>query len=215
MKKIVVAMLFLMVGILLGQIQTARALQRSYEWDIPSGLGGYNVYQISLTTSDSWQVDTTVDITFRLTLSSKSNALDYTETAKVRITLTIGNFVLDSGDQTEVKTLVNNGDYWEKNVTFYIPTDKVSRGQTQSVAVTYLVTINEVDTIQHSLWEHDTGNSSDPMYVSLFRPILSTLEIILIIVAVIVVGGISGFLIYRRMFYKRRAKAVKPPSPPT
>jgi len=208
MKKHTLALSLLIMGLLLGQIQIAEGLQETYEWNIPAD-SGYNTYQVSLITSDSWQVDTTVKITFRLTMTSKSSVLDHTETNSVRIVLSSENFIMDSGTQTETVTLTNIGDYWEKEVSFYIPAEKVNRGQTLNVSITLVVDIDEIDNIQEESWNHVGENYDYPIYVSLYRPILSTLELILVAtVIVIIVAGIVGFVVYRR-----RKVSVKTPSP--
>lgn len=210
MKKNFIALSLLMVGLLLSQIQTAHALQKTYEWNIPAD-SGYNTYQISIITPDSWQVDTKEEITFRLTLISKRPVLDHTETNWMKIGLSTENFIVDSGTQTETVTLRNIGDYWEKKVSFSILTEKLNRGQTLNASITVVMSIDEIDNIQWKSWEHTGQNYGNPMSISIFRPLLSTFElIIVIIVALIVIGGLSGFLIYRR-----RRMSTKPPSPPT
>jgi len=209
MRKYVAVFFFLITVLLASQIQLTMALQKTYEWNIPAD-SGYNTYQTSLITTDGWQADTTVDITFRLTLTSKRPVLDRAETNRVKIILNSENFIMDSGDQTETKILRNIGDYWEKKVSFYIPAEKVNRGQTLNVSIVFVVSINEIDNIQWRSWEHTAQTYDNPMYVSLSRPILSTLELILIfVVTLIVIGGVSGFV-----FYRRRRLSVKPPSPP-
>jgi len=208
MKKRTIVLSVLIIGLLVGQIQIVKGLQKTYEWDIPADTG-YNTYQVSLITSDSWQVDTTVKITFRLTMTSKRPVLDHTETNSVKIVLSSENFIMDSGSQTETVILTNIGDYWEKEISFYIPAEKVNRGQALIVSITFVVDMDEIDNIQWKSWNHVGNNYDNPMYVSLYRPILSTLELILVaIVIIIVVAGIVGFVLYRR-----RKVSVKTPSP--
>jgi len=211
MKKHLALFLFLLTVLLANQIQVVRALQKTYEWNIPSGVGGSpNTYIISLITSDGWQVDTTVDVTFRLTLTYKSSTLADTETEWVKIVLSSENFIMDSGSQTETVILRNIGDYWEKKVSFYIPPEKVNRGQTLNVSTIFVVSMNTIDNIQLRRWDQTAQSYDNPMYVGLFRPLLSTLETIIVAVVVIVIGGASGFMLYRR-----RRVSVKPPSPST
>jgi hypothetical protein len=210
MKKNIITLSLLIVGLLLSQIQTAHALQKTYDWNIAAD-SGYNTYQISIITPDSWLVDTQEEITFRLTLTSKQSVLDHTETSWIRISLSTENFIADSGTQSETVTLRNIGDYWEKKVNFNISPEKVSRGQTLNASITVVVDINEFDNIQHKSWEHTGQNYDNPMFISISRPLLSTLElIIIIVVAMVIVGGIGGFLIYRRS-----RKTVKSPSSTT
>jgi hypothetical protein len=208
MKKQIAIFLFLMTLMLATQIPIGMAFQMSYDWNIPNGVGGYNKYQLSLITADSWQVDTTIDITFRLTLISKSSMLDHTETNWVEVVLSSENFIMNSGNQTEIVTLTNVGNYWEKKVSFYIPAEKLNRGQTLKVSIFLIVSINEIDSVQKLSQEYNANNYYNIMSVNLIRPILSTLElIVMVVVAVIVIIGISGFILYRR-----RRVSVKPPT---
>ena len=203
MKKQIVIFLFLIV-LVLTEIPVGMALQFSYDWTIPDGVGGYNKYQLSLTTADSWQVDTTIDIAFRLTLISKSAMLDHTETKWVEVVLSSENFMMNSGNQTEIVTLTNVGDYWEKKASFYVPTEKLNRGQTLKVLIFLLVSIDEIDSVQKLSREYDANNYYNVMSVNLFRPIYSVFELIAIIV-VIVVCGIGGFIIlYRKIAMRAR-----------
>ena len=212
MKKQIAIFLFLITLVLATQIPIGMAFQFSYDWNIPNGVGGYNKYQLSLTTAINWQVDTTIDIAFRLTLISKSSMLDHTETNWIEVVLSSENFLMDSGNQTEIVTLTNVGNYWEKKVSFYVPAEKLNRGQTLKVSIFFLVSINEIDSVQKLSREYDANNYYNPMPVNLIRPILSTLELNVIIV-VIVVCGIGGFILYRKR--KRTFKPQPPPTPPT
>lgn len=209
MKKHVAFLVFLITFLLANQIQIAHALQETYDWNIPAD-SGYNTYQISIIAPNSWLVDTQEELTFRLTLTSKSSVLDHTETNWMKISLSTENFIVDSGTQTETITLRNIGDYWEKKVSFSIPTEKLNRGQTLNTSITVVINIEEIDNIQHKSWEHTGQNYNNPMFISIFRPLLSTFElIIVVVVAIVIIGGMSGFL-----FYRRRV-TVKPRSPPT
>lgn len=188
MKKQIAIFLFLIPLMLAAQIPISMASQYIYDWNIPNGVGGYNKYELSLTTADSWQVDTTIDIVFRLGLISKSLMLDRTETNWVEIVLSSENFLMDSGNQTEIVTLTNVGDYWEKKVSFYVPAEKLNREQTIKVSIFFLVSINEIDSDQKQSQGYDANNYYNPMPVNLIRPILSTLESIIIVVAIVVCG---------------------------
>jgi hypothetical protein len=189
---------FLATILLASHIQVGIALQKTFNWNIPAD-SGYNTYQVSIITPDTWQVDTDQEITFRLTLTSKRPVLERTETNWVRITLSTENFIEDSGVQLETVTLQNIGDYWEKVVPFNIQSSKLSRGQTLNASITVVININEFDNIQHRSWEHTGQNYNDPMYVSIVRPILSTLELIAVVaMVIIVVAGISAYLLYRK-----------------
>lgn len=199
MRKHVAVFFFIAIGLLSSHIQIVRGLHKTYEWN------EYGTYQVSLITSDSWQVDTTVNITFRLTLKSKGAFLDHTETTRVEMGLYKVLYdrtllFIDSKEQWETKTLRNTGDYWEKNFSFYIPAEKVDRGQTLNVSIIFWVDYGEIDNVQWLNIGYLEDNSDNPMYVSLFRPFLSTLELIIIIavVAVIVISGIIGLILHGR-----------------
>jgi hypothetical protein len=196
--------------LLMIQFPCAWALQRTYTWYIPSGQGGRdNEYEISLITSEGWQVDTPFDVTFRLTLVYKSFTLTDTNTDSVKIILTSENFVTDSGTQEETVVLRNVGDYWEKIVSFNIPAEKVPRGQSVDVDITYVVKIDTIAT-NHVAYRQTTNNYYAPMQTSLSRPYLSFLEWICVVAAVVVVGGLSGFIIYRRRLASAKARRHPP-----
>jgi len=198
MKKRFAAFFLMTTVLLAAHIHVGTALEKTFQWNITSSVIGYSRYQISLTTSDSWQVDTTVDVTFRLTLTAKNWAHDYTETNWVRIILNGESFTMNSGNLEETATLTDIDDYWEQKATFHIPVERVSRGQTLNVSVNFIVVINEFDSIQHRSWEHTEENVYDPMIVSLSRPLLSTLEAVIVAAVITVIAGIGGYLIYRR-----------------
>lgn len=177
---------------------SVEALEKTIQWDINSGVTGYTRYEISLTTSDSWQVDTTVNVMFRLTLTAKNWVHDHTETGWVRIVLSSENFIMESGNLEETVSLTDIGDDWEKKASFYIPEEKVNRGQTLNISINYVVTINEFDSVQHQSWERTGENVYDPMIASVSRPLLSTLELIIFVAVIVVIVSIGGYLIYRR-----------------
>lgn len=196
-KKQIRNFLFLIALALTTQIPIGMAYQFSYDWNISDGVGGSNDYELSLITAESWHVDTTFNIVFRLALVSKSSMLDHTETSWVKVVLSSESFILDSGNQTEIVPLTNVGDYWEKKVAFYIPAEKLNRGETLKVYIFFLASINEIDGVQNLSRKYDANNYYNPMPVNLMRPIMSTLELIVtvIIVAVIVVFVIGGLML--------------------
>jgi len=211
MKKHAIALYLLMIGLLLSQIQVAKAFQQTYDWH-PGGADP-NGYQITLISSDNWQVDTTMEITFRLLMTYKNMWLDHTETNKIKIVLSSENFIMDSGDLTETRILQDINDYWEKTISFYIPAEKVNRGQTLDVTITFVLTITQVSNALggNARLAYTTQNLDNPIHVSIFRPFLSTFEfvVVAVLVTVIVVGGITGFVLFRRK--KLHAKHPSPP----
>ncbi len=182
---------------------SVEALEKTIQWNIDSGFTGFTRYEISLATADNWQVDTTVDVTFRLTLTAvvENWVHDRTETGWVRIVLSSENFIFNSGDLEETVSLTDIGDYWEKKASFYIPAEKMYRGQTLNISINYVVTIYEFDSVQHQSWERIGENVYDPMIASVSRPWLSTLELPILAAVIVVIVSIGAYLIYRR---KRR-----------
>ena len=194
-KEHVVLSYLLLSGLLLGQIQVVKAFEETYEWNIPVD-SGFNTYQISLTIFNSWRVNRTVDIVFRLNLSSKHSSLNHTKTKWARITVgsEAAEFEMHSETQIETVILANVGDYWEREVSFYIPTDKFNRGQTANVSVWYEVCIEQVF-VEGRSRVHVGDNIFDLMRFSLYRPILSTLEVTVVAVVIVIIGG---FILYRK-----------------
>ena len=198
MKKCCAAFFLMTIVLLAAHIHVGTALDKTFPWNITSSVIGYTRYQISLTTSDSWQIDTKVDVIFRLTLTAKNWALDYTETNWVRIVLSSESFTMNSGNLEETATLTDTGDFWEQKASFYIPAEKVNRGQTLNVSINFIVVINEFDSIQHRSWEQTEENVYDPLIVSVSRPLLSTLELAVLAGVIVAIACVVGYAIYRR-----------------
>lgn len=198
MKKHLIVLCLILFILQMSRLPSAQALQKTYTWYITSGQGGRdNEYGISLNVSEGWQVDTTIEVTFKLTLLYKSFTLTDTETESVKIILQSMNFSTDSGTQEETVILRNVGDYWKKTVSFNIPAEKVPRGQSVEIDIFFAVKMDTIAT-NHVAYPQFTSNDGNPMQTSLYRPYLSFLEWIFVIAAVVVVGGLSGFIIYRR-----------------
>lgn len=204
MKKGTLALSVVVIWLLLGQTQTG-ALQETYKWKTPADTG-YSTYQVSLTTSDVWQVDTTVTMRIRLTMISKRAGLDYSEIVSARIVLNSESFTMDSGIQTGLGTLADIDDCRVKEVSFYIPADKVNRGQTLNVSIVLEVTIDEIDDTQTKIWAYGLHNYDNPMVVNLYRPLLSTLECVTIaVIMLVVIAGTAGFA----LFGKHKGKKIR------
>ena len=194
-KRHAVLSCLLLSGLLLGQIQVVKALAETYEWNIPVD-SGFNTYQISLTIFNNWRVNRTVDMVFRLNLSSKHSSLNHTKTKWAKITIGSEAAQLSMRSETQIETvmLANVGDYWEREVSFYIPTDMLNRGQTANVSVWYEVCIEHVF-VEGRNRIHVGDNISDLMHFCLYRPILSTLEVTVVAIVIVAIGG---FILYRR-----------------
>jgi len=189
------------IVLLMVHFPSVEALEKTIQWDIDSGVTGFTRYEISLTTADTWQLETRVNVTFRLTLTAKNWVHDRTETGWVRIVLSSENFIFNSGNLEGTVSLTDVGDYWEEKVSFYLPVEKVNRGQTLNISINYVLTIYEFDSVQHQSWERVGENVYDPLIASVSRPLLSTLELTILAAPIVVIVSIGGYLIYRR---KRR-----------
>ena len=209
MKKCCAAFFLMTIVLLAAHIHVGTALEKTFEWNITSSPIGYTRYKISLTTSDSWQIDTKVDVTFRLTLTAKNFAHDYTETEWVRIVLSSESFTMNSGNLEETANITDIGDFWEQKASFHIQAEKVNRGQTLNVSINFIAVINEFDSIYHQSQEYTEENVYDPMIVSISRPLLSTLEVVIVAALIAAVAGIGGYLIYRRRRRTRKTTASR------
>ena len=207
MKKRWAAFFLMAMVLLAAHIHVGTALEKTFPWNITSSVIGYTRYQISLTTSDTWQIDTKVDVTFRLTLTAKNWAHDYTETKWVRIVLSSESFTMNSGNLEEAAALTDIDDFWEQKASFHIQAEKVNRGQTLNVSINFVVVITEFDGIQHQSQEYTKENVYDPLIVSISRPLLSTLELAVVATLTVAIAGIGGYLIYRRRGRTHKTKA--------
>jgi hypothetical protein len=106
----------------------------------------------------------------------------------------------------EPEILQDAGDYWQKNVSFTVPAEDVARGQTDTVSISFEITYNEIDRI-NGIPQQAVYNSTAAgvINVNLFRPFLSNLESIGIVVPVVSAVGILGFWLY----VKRRKASHK------
>jgi len=205
MRKDIILLSFFSLVLLISQVHIGHALQKTYDWVILRDDIAYNKYKISLETSDSWQVGTLVNVTFRLTLTYKIYMFNHTETNWVKILLRSEDFQMDSGERMEKVTLSNVGDYWEHKVSFFIREEQVNRGQTLKVSIAFRTSIIEIDNIQWRRWEQIyVWGYANPLYVNLFRPALSTSDLGIVAAAIIAMSGISGFAFYRKIHRKRR-----------
>ena len=208
MKKHLSVLCLIFFVLQMTQFPSAQALQKTHTWYVRlvPGERSPSEFEITLIVSEGWEVDTTFDVSFILTLVYKSSTLTDTYTKSVKIILrSWENFVTDSGEQEETVILRNIGDHWEKKVPFNIPAEKVPRGQSVDVEIDFGVTIVTIATNQvaYAQWTNSCG---DTLQTSLYRPFLSFLEWVCIIIAVGVVSGLNGFIIYRRRLASVKAR---------
>jgi len=198
--------------LLVSQIQVGRALQKTYEWKSNDEWWA-NEYQITIIAPDNWQPKTSFEVRVRLTLIFKTehNITIHepttttwtiqsvsTATRSVKVILSSENFVMDSLNQEQTNELTEVNSYWEKKFSFDIA-EKLNRGQTLNTSIVAIIDVEEIfhyfGVHQNKVW----NNYDEPMTVSLSKPILSNHELIVIVVAaVILIGGITGFILYKR-----------------
>jgi hypothetical protein len=213
MKRHVMMFCLLFSFGLFTQVSITLAVSRTYIWHIE---GGYSTYDIYIVTEDHWKTDTAVDVVVRLTLTDKHWTLDHTKTNWMQIIIKSSKFIIDSGRREEEVTLTNEADYWQKTISMQIPSSKLQEGENVTMSIAYTINIDEFDAVQHKWWNHVSSSNDNPIHADVTRPTFwETMAGILFLgigLAVIVIGGISGFIIYRRFY--RRTVSVKPPSPP-
>lgn len=205
-------MLCLLFLALFAQVSVAQAVSKAYTWQIDDA---YSEYEIYIVTQDHWKTDTEVDVVVRLTLTDKHWSLDHTRTNWMQIVIKSSKFIVDSGRQAEEVTLTDEGDYWQKTIQMQIPSSKLEQGENITMSIESTISIDEFDTMQHKWWNHVGSTSYSPIHADVTRPIPmfweTTFGIVTLGLALIIAGGIIGFLIYRT-FYTRRTNSVKPPS---
>jgi len=201
----------LLLGIL-SQIQFANAVSKTYVWNPPPG---YNEsFEIYLEAEDNWKTEVSTTVLARITLLDVGAYFDSVVINWVKVELTTLKFSMDSGNIAINVTMRSIGDHLEKRIDFWIPADRINRGENVNLTMIWSMNIDILDTQQHKHWIYTGSNSTDPMTVSLYRPFLSTLEWLMVgIVAFAIVGGSIGFVIYRRAIHRRRTSPVKPSAP--
>jgi len=194
---------------MLSQLQVANAISETYTWHPPPG--DHEAFDIYVETEDSWQTDVSMNVLVKVTLAAKHWSFDHVDIKWTKVEISALKFSMDSGEIAETASFRNIGEYYERRINFQVPSDKLNRGENVSLSIICSINIDIVDNVQWKHWIYTGSNSGNPLIVSLSRPVLSTLELIgIFVLAVIVVGGISGFIIYRR-----RITPAKPPSLPT
>lgn len=181
---------------------------KTYTWN-STFYDGSNVYEASVKTSKNWQVDCEVNVTFRLTLVSKSPGLNFTEPANLTIGIKGIDFTLYSSPFTwEPGILENPEDYWEANTTFMVPAERLGRGQNDNASITFTLVYNQND-LEEEKWGtfYSTSWYDDPVFVSVVRPFLSTVE--LVEIAIIVTAIVAIAFIARILYKKRKAATLR------
>lgn len=210
MKRRIMTLCILLFFGLFAQVSITLAVSKTYIWQID---GVYSNYEIYIVTQDHWKTDTTVDVVVRLTLTDKHWSLDHTKTNWMQIVIKSSKFIIDSGRQEEEVTLTNEGDYWEKTISMQIPSSKLEQGENITMSIENTINIDEFDTVQHKWWNHVGSTSYNPIYADVTRPVPmfweTTFGILAIGLTLIVIGGIAGFILYRR-----GRVSIKPPTPP-
>jgi hypothetical protein len=195
----------LLLGSSLASISSVNAVSRTYDW---------NTYQNTHYTVnvivENPQFDSQFDVVVQLILISKATNLDYTRTNWLQVLRSSSEKPLeqDSGQQNETTTLRNIGDSLQMVFHFQVSSSQygIGRGQGFAVSVVYRISIDEMDTIVHSFFNHVGDGVNDPMIIQLSIPLLSPLETIIALVVVAVVILIVVYAVYVEMSSRRLEK---------
>jgi hypothetical protein len=209
-KKYVTMILLATTILFSGQIYVANALQKVYECSastIGSSLLGR--YQVTLTTSDTWVVDNSMNITIRMALAAKGAGLNYTEPVELRFYFYGPLFNYSEVPIEGASTLRNVGDFWESNVPFYVSAEYLGRGETYNASISFRLIFNEKDLVDGITKQYTVGALEvidpqthaiydDRLYIPVFRPLVTAIEIAIIATVGISIIAIGGFIFYRR-----------------
>lgn len=131
MKEILM-MVLAFLGLFSCQVKASNLLEKTYEWETFGNISDLsnNTYQVTLTTQDYWRVNSSVNITFRFALVKKGFLLNRTGTERVEINLILGGSYSPIASETvrDEAILVNEGDYWEKNISLLVSERSVNIG---------------------------------------------------------------------------------------
>lgn len=208
-KKYVAIVLLLTTVLFSGQIHVANTLQKVYERSASMiGDSLLGTYQVNLTTSDTWAVDNPVTITVRVALTAKEAGLNYTELVSLEFYFYGPLFNYSEVPCEGASTLRNVGDFWESEVPFYIPAEYLERGETRNASISFRLVFNEKDLVTEVTTQYTLGSEiidpqthavyDDRLYVPIFRPLVTTVEIAIIATIGVLISAIVGFTLYKR-----------------
>lgn len=192
--------LWLILLAFFNQAQTvnAGAVSKTYTWSPPPN--NQEAFSIYLETQKSWQMDASLEVLVKFTLTANHSSLNQVDIKWTRIEITDRkSFLIDSGKIEETASLRNIGEYYRRRISFEPPSIKLARGKNISASVIWNIQIDIVDNSErHRVY---TGsNSLDPLTINIFRPFLSTTEtIFLTIISIeLAIGIIIGALLYKK-----------------
>jgi len=195
--RLTVLLLFLLIGAS-SIAPNARAASKIYTWYPPPG--DHEGFAVYLGVEDSWQTDVPTTVDVKVTLIAKHWSFDHVDIKWTKVEISTPEFTMDSGNLPESASFRNTGEYYERKTVFQVPPDRLNRGENASLSVVWSINVDIVDNVE---WKHTvyTGSNTDePMKVEIYRPILSTIEWMLIAIAITstVIGSIAVILHRRR-----------------
>jgi len=208
MKKLSFFWMFLLLVIVTTQILLVDAVSKTYDWNVYR-----NTHYEVLVFAENPQLDSTFNITVRLTLLSKDSSLDHTKTEwmQVLISSTDRPISLDSGKLEQTVFLNETGASWRGTFPFQISSSQygIGRGQNVRLSVVYKISIYEFDNIQHKYWNSIGDSIKDPMIIDLSIPLLSTYETVIVLIIVVIGILIVAREIFIQMKERRMRKAER------
>jgi len=200
MKKHFLELCLLSSVLLLGlltQIQTVKAALETYTWHPPPG--DHEAFEIYVEAEDSWQTGFSMPVLVKVTLTAKHWSFDHVDIKWTKVEISTLKFAMDSGNMAETASFKNVGEHYERRISFEVPLGRLNRGENTSLSIIWSINVDIVDNVQLKHWVYTGSNSDNPLTVSLYRPFLSALEVLIIgAIVVVVIAGTTGFALYRR-----------------
>jgi len=160
-----------LLAILETQVILANADSRTYDWNVY----GNTHYDVTVIVQNP-QLDSSFDVTVRLTLTSKDPSLDYTYTRWMQVILESVDKSLQIQSEKKDQTVILNtpGDSWQNTFAFEISSSehRIAKGESIEISVVYMISIDEIDIPRHLTWNHIGDNRKDPLKITLSIPLL-------------------------------------------
>jgi multisubunit Na+/H+ antiporter MnhC subunit len=173
MKKTALAITLTLTALLfVSQIQTSRASDKLYLWELHNeGAQVEAEYQIRITASDSWRRNVPYEVNIRM-ISKNSYPISIDSAKAV---LKSENFSLESlSQETPIQPDPTESRIYEEKFAFNIPAEKLIGGENFTVSAIAVITLSSVAGSNDGLngtWD----NYANPVIVSLYFPSQSTL----------------------------------------
>jgi len=198
MRTLATLWMLLLLVITATQIFPVFAVSKTYDLNV----NGNTHYSVSVIIENP-QLDSSFDVTVRLTLTSKDPSLDHTLTRWMQVILDSVDRPLhiESEQQNHTQILNTVGDSWQETFTFQISSSQygIGKGQGIGISVIYKINIDEIDIPRQLTWNHQGDSTNNPLIITLSIPLLSTTELIIVLVFALIVIVIVSWCIYAIM----------------